>query len=260
MCPNTPHFIVMPESVICHGGHFYAMLTIQDTIFGLYHMFVASTKVTNTAHSHDAHLLLQRMVIYIHSVLIKHVSKMLMVTATTHVPDVSTFEGTLDLFMLCVIMELGDLLNPLAYKKKYHRGCNCDHDQLCTIHAHGLSRELRKWWRTQYIFYNPVMNTHVDSEIVFKELLSQQIYALISYKKVAEESGVEGEVKECMAEVLKSLVSKYFISTLHFHGSPENGFEWSGVRYVVHAQQGGEAYTRCRYSTFVELPPFMMQL
>ncbi|KAF8220480.1 hypothetical protein L208DRAFT_1202251, partial [Tricholoma matsutake] len=38
MQPN-PHFVVTPESAICHGSHFYAVSTIQDTVFGLYHMF-----------------------------------------------------------------------------------------------------------------------------------------------------------------------------------------------------------------------------
>ncbi|KAF8227114.1 hypothetical protein L208DRAFT_1298262 [Tricholoma matsutake] len=121
MQPNTLHFVVTPESAICHGGHFYAMSTIQDTVFGLYHMFVASERVTNMEHSHDAHLLLQRMVTYLHYVLIKRGSKLdlSMPLPTCHIPDVSTFEGVLDLFMLCVVMELGDLINPLAYRKKY---------------------------------------------------------------------------------------------------------------------------------------------
>ncbi|KAF8230484.1 hypothetical protein L208DRAFT_1145568, partial [Tricholoma matsutake] len=50
MQPNTPHFVVTPESAIYHGGHFYTMSTIQDMVFRLYHMFVASKRVTNTEH------------------------------------------------------------------------------------------------------------------------------------------------------------------------------------------------------------------
>ncbi|KAF8240400.1 hypothetical protein L208DRAFT_1212558, partial [Tricholoma matsutake] len=117
MWPNTPHFVVTPESAICHGGHFYAMSTIQDMVFRLYHMFVASKRVTNTEHSHDAHLLFQRMVTYLDYVLVKCGSKLDLSTPlpTCHIPDVSTFEGVLDLFMLCIVMELGDLINPLAY-------------------------------------------------------------------------------------------------------------------------------------------------
>src|ERR1700679_1666479 len=114
MRPNTPHFVVTPESAICHGGHFYAMSTIQGTVFGLYHMFVASKRVTNTEHSYDAHILLRRMVVHVHHVLVKHGSKLTAPHNTPHIPDVSTFESLLDLFMLCIVMELGDLINPVA--------------------------------------------------------------------------------------------------------------------------------------------------
>jgi hypothetical protein len=67
-------------------------------VFGLYHMFVASKKVTNTEHSHDAHLLLWRMVTYLHNTLVRHRSKLYSSTALPipHIPNVSTFEGVLD--------------------------------------------------------------------------------------------------------------------------------------------------------------------
>jgi hypothetical protein len=128
MRPNTPHFVITPESAICHGGHFYAMSTIRDTIFGIYHMFVASKSITNTEHTRDSQLLLRRLVVHAHYVLVKHGSGLDLSTAPPHVPDVFSFDGALDLFMLCVIMELGDLINPLAYKKKYRRDQDRDRD------------------------------------------------------------------------------------------------------------------------------------
>jgi hypothetical protein len=261
MRPNTPHFVLTPEAAICHGGHFYAMSTIQDTVFGLYHMFVASKQITNTEHSHDAHLLLRRMLIHTHYILVKHGSNLHLTTEATmvHVPAVTTFEGTLDLFMLCVIMELGDLINPLAYKKKYRHGRDCNRDRLCTIHARGLSRDLREWWRARYVFYDPVTKSHRDGNLVFNDLFSQQVHALISYKKAAEEKEIQGEERECTAEVLESLVKKYFSSAqLSFNsGLPDKGFEWLGSKYVVQAQSGlTPPYIRCRYSNFVALNPF----
>lgn len=154
MQPNTPHFVVMPQSAICHGGHFYAMSMIWDTIFGIHHMFVASRNITNTEHTQDAHLLLWRLVVYTHYIHVKRGSKhnLLMVPPTPHIPDISTFEGMIDLFMLCIIMELSNLINPLAYKKKYQCDHDRDYDQLCTIRAHGLSRDLRNWWCARYMF------------------------------------------------------------------------------------------------------------
>lgn len=263
MRPNTPHFVVTPESAICHGGHFYAMSTIRDTVFGIYHMFVASKKVTNTEHSQDAHLLLRRMLIHVHYVLVKHGSKLHSPTGppTAHVPDVSTFEGVLDLFMLCIIIELGDLINPLAYKKKYRSVRDCNHERLCTIHARGLARDLRLWWGGRYVFYSPVEDRRLDTNSVFWDLFSQQINALISYKKVAEKKGIQGEVEECTAEVLEILVKKHFPSAQAHLGLCHQGFEWLGPRYVVQAIQGlTPPYVRCRYSDFVALNPFTLKL
>lgn len=248
MRPNTPHFVVTPEAAICHGGHFYAMSTIQDTVFGLYHMFVSSRRVTNTEHSHDAHLLLRRMITYVHYVLVKHGSKQNLSTAphaTPHVPDVSTFEGMLDLLMLCIVMELGDIINPLAYKKKHRHSRDRDHDRLSTIHARGLSRDLRAWWHAHYMLFDPQRKKFLDSEAVFKELLCQHIGALISYKRAAEKNGVQGEVEECTAKVLESVLKKYFPLAMYPHGLKDQGFEWQGNIYEVQDREEAKlVYTR----------------
>jgi hypothetical protein len=240
MRPNTPHFVVTPESAICHGGHFYAMSTIRDTIFGMYHMFVASKSITNTEHTQDAHLLLRRLVIHAHYVIVKHGSNQHLSLAppTPHVPNVSTFDGAIDLFMLCIIMELGDLINPLAYKKKYRRDRDRDRDRLCTIHARGHARDLRNWWRGHYMFYDIEADRGVDGEIVFKDLFSQQINTLISYKKLAEKKNIHGEELECTAQVFESLTMKYFPHVVAPQRMPGNSFEWLGTRYVVRPQIG----------------------
>jgi hypothetical protein len=119
------------------------MSTIQDTVFSIYHMFVASKKVMNTKHSYDAHLLLRRMLIHVHYILVKHEPKLQLSVgpSTPHIHDVSTFKGGLNLFMLCIVIKLGDLINPLTYKK-YQYGSDCNHEQLRNIHAHGLSDDL----------------------------------------------------------------------------------------------------------------------
>ena len=70
MHPNTPHYVLTPQSVICHGGHFYAMSAMHDTIFGILHMFALSNFITNTEHSQASHLLLWRVILHVHHVLI----------------------------------------------------------------------------------------------------------------------------------------------------------------------------------------------
>ena len=70
MQPNTLHYVLTPQAAICHGGHFYAMSTICDTVFGLYHMFVLSNFITNVKHSQASHLLLQRLIMHTHNALV----------------------------------------------------------------------------------------------------------------------------------------------------------------------------------------------
>ena len=265
MRPNTPHFVVTPQSAICHGGHFYAMSTIRDTIFGMYHMFVASKNITNTEHTQDALLLLRRLIVHAHYIFVKHGSDLDLSIAppTPHVPNVSTFEGAIDLFMLCIVMELGDLINPLAYKKKYRRDRDRDHDRLCTIHARGLARDLYNWWCGHYWFRGTEADYGIDGEVVFRELFVQQINALMTYKKLAEEKGMHGDEPECTADVLGSLVKRYFpYVAVAPRGIPghDSNFEWLGTRYVVEVQRGNiTSYAGpSEYSSFGE--PFLLQL
>ena len=69
MRPNLPHAVYTPEHAICHGGHFYAISTIQDTMFGLVHSFIAGNLVTNTDHI-TSRLLLRRMAHFYHGALV----------------------------------------------------------------------------------------------------------------------------------------------------------------------------------------------
>ena len=65
MRPNLPHVIYTPKHAICHGGHFYAISTIQDTMFGLVHSFISGNFVTNTDHP-TSRKLLRRMAHFYH--------------------------------------------------------------------------------------------------------------------------------------------------------------------------------------------------
>jgi hypothetical protein len=220
-------------------------------------MFVASKQITNTEHTKDAHLLLRRLIVYIHYILVKHGLE----PTTPHVPNVSTFDGTIDLFMLCVIMELGDLINPSAYKKKkYRRNWDRDSERLCTIYARGLARELCKWWCANYSFYDPVANAPVGGESVFDTILTQHIHALVSYKRLAEKKNIHGDELECTAEVLAGLLEKYFPNKLASCGSGGD-FEWLGPTYMVQSRpEGIISYSSgCKSSNLVLLHPFTMK-
>ena len=116
MKPNSPHAVYTTNSAICYGGHFYCSATIRNSIFGIYHTFCAATLLTNTEHTVDSCLLLRRMLVYTHYLFARRAFDATRPTMPTpHVPDVSTFDGAMDMFMLCIIMEFGSLLNPWAY-------------------------------------------------------------------------------------------------------------------------------------------------
>ena len=119
MRPNTPHYVLTPQVAICHGGHFYAMSAICDTVFGLYHMFALSNFITNVEYSQASRLLLQRLIMHTHNVLVVGgVDAQFSQLPDPHVPNLATLEGMLDLFSLCIFVELGHFLDPPAYKRQ----------------------------------------------------------------------------------------------------------------------------------------------
>lgn len=69
MRPNQPHAVFTPEHSIVHGGHFYALSTIQDTFAGIVHCFVGGGLLSNTEHV-ASRTLLQRIVYFYHDVLV----------------------------------------------------------------------------------------------------------------------------------------------------------------------------------------------
>jgi hypothetical protein len=70
MRPNTLHAVFTPEDVICYGGHFYAASTMQDTMFGVVHTFIAHRVLTN-AEKPSSILILQRIAAFYHDVLVR---------------------------------------------------------------------------------------------------------------------------------------------------------------------------------------------
>jgi hypothetical protein len=244
MRPNTPHLVYTMESAICHGGHFYCMSTIRDSIFGIFHTFSASSLLTNTEHTKDARLLLRRIVTYIHYVFVRRefdTSQSAM--PTPHVPDVSTFEGTIDLFMLCIVMELGDLINPRAYRRETNPG---HHDLLFTIHVRGLARDLLDWWQAHYQFVSEDGTQRVAGWELFHQLLLHQVRTLVIYKGLAERSGIDSDEPECKASAFATWLVKYHGKRLGFSKStlsdwvsehqqdwPSMSFAWPGEIYAV---------------------------
>jgi hypothetical protein len=236
MRPNTPHYVLTTDAAICHGGHFYAMSTMRDTIFGIFHMFALSKTITNTEHTRDSHLLLRRLTVYLHHVLVKgQFDPKSPALPAPHVPDVSTFEGALDLFLVCVVAELGELLDPASYKKRHRDDLELEHDRLSIIHVRGLARELRAWWSSQFMFVYED-DPAVDGEAIFLQVFRHQVKALISYKRDAEKANMEAEEPACHATAFEVWTLRYF-PRLWGEAIPKgaslDNFEWKGTGYTV---------------------------
>lgn len=237
MQPNTPHYVVTPRAAICHGGHFYAMSTIRDTVYGVFHMFALSKSITNTEHSHASCLLLRRLVVYTHHLLVRgqfdHDSSP---TIDPHIPNITTVEGSLDLFLLCIIAELGELLDPIAYRKQYRDDRELEHERLCTMHTRGLARELLEWWRGWFSFAKSNGDHHIDGKIVYQQLFAHQVKVLTRYKTMAEQKNMKAEEPACTGAAFESLVEKYFP---HWHSSPIpdgaslDNFDWPAKGYTI---------------------------
>jgi hypothetical protein len=101
------------------------------------------------------------------------------------------------------------------------------------------------------MLFDPKQALLINGGLVFDDLLSQHISALISYKTMAEEKDVQGEVLECTADVLTVLLKKHFPHALHFGADTGKGFEWARPRYVVKTRAGMlSSYRRCRCYPF----------
>jgi len=102
MRPNN-RTLLYATSAICHEVIFMRRQRYETPSLELSYVLLHKN-ITNTEHTQDAHLLLRRLVIYAHTSC-KHGTESICRQRATHTYSRRlTFKGTLDLFMLCVIM------------------------------------------------------------------------------------------------------------------------------------------------------------
>ena len=111
------------------------------------------------------------------------------------------------------------------------------------------------------MFFDSTDNTGIDGDIIFEDLFHQHVNTLVVYKRLAEAKDIHGDVLECTAEVLESLVKKYFPTAFGLFGASQHGFEWLGTRYMVCSSHGlmpicpGPATGSSKYRHFVDCAP-----
>ncbi|TFK68887.1 hypothetical protein BDN72DRAFT_858108 [Pluteus cervinus] len=133
MRPNTPHAVITPESSICYGGYLICHTTIRDTCYGLFHSASRGHVLTNVAGIPEALLLLRRIMMYWASVVPTSRSN-------PHQPDPETAEGVLDILTVCILAEVGNLLDDRFWKETME-----PRERIEVIEARRLSRFLVSW-------------------------------------------------------------------------------------------------------------------
>lgn len=217
MRPNLPHTVYTPEHAICHGGHFYAIGTMQDSMFGLVHSFIAGNLVTNTDHV-ASRLLLRRMAHFYHGAyvlgLINEEGRLgiFQTNARTdnlnsidptsdHVPDLREFKSFLDIVTLCNAVILINALDGRTYQateleSDSDLGMNLMpmEERLGCIYARGKCVDLLNWIDSNYGLQDP---TTQDMEIepchpMMVAYFRQQTSAIKVYKLNGERDGIWG--------------------------------------------------------------------
>jgi hypothetical protein len=198
MRPNTPHVVFTAEDSVCVGGHFYTTSTLRHTCFAILHTAVAGTLVTNTGYMKEAFIMLARlMAFYMGEYMgtsdladlgahvfdydfLKHD-----VSVADHVPDLSRFEGFVDLFTLFCILELANTMNHWGQDDKADRL-----ERRRIIYARARARHLRLWIFSRYELVDQ-SGASVDGDTAFFfPYLVQQARALLMYNRNARSQGV----------------------------------------------------------------------
>ncbi|TFK61146.1 hypothetical protein BDN72DRAFT_721051, partial [Pluteus cervinus] len=102
--PNTPHCVYTAESAICHGAYLYSLATIQRSVHGLLHCFVRGVVLTNVGFLATSRRLLCRIITFWRDALPSFPDRTH--EKDHHLPDLSNFDGVMDMLTLCAFMEL----------------------------------------------------------------------------------------------------------------------------------------------------------
>lgn len=220
-------------------------------------MFALSNFITNTDHSQASRLLLRRLIVHTHHVVVGKHDEELSDCLDPHVPNVSTLEGARDLFLLCIFAELGELLDPAAYKKQHRDSRVIEHDRLSEIHTRGLARELADFWGRHFEFFIPSKGSPMNGQAVFLSLLAHHVKVLTAYKKLAEKLNIQNDDPACTAKAFESFIEKYFRiawSLEPLEGTSSGNFDWSTTEFKIRClRQNDEMPSKSSKSTILPL-------
>ncbi|KAH6918234.1 hypothetical protein BKA70DRAFT_1036121, partial [Coprinopsis sp. MPI-PUGE-AT-0042] len=225
MAPHTPHAVWTMEDAICHGGHFYSISTLSQTVVGMIHTFVRDEDLTNTSHTAASRLLLRRIVHFLHQAFVLKNENANSSNDAEHLPDLvdpAMFLGTLSLLSA---IELQNILDPRSYILPNTADTAsvwfavsepslllCDVNKIphqerteC-IYTRGLALELVRWISTRYHLVatdtaNSTLPTTEDTVFDFYYYLVAHItVAVLAYKERHSTSS------QCTLDLLKQQI------------------------------------------------------
>jgi hypothetical protein len=235
------HAVFTPEHAICEGGHFYAASTMQDTMFAIVHTFIKNY-LTNADKPNNG-ILLRRIVWFYYRSLVQNrrssSSSFLdsarydgsnLSTFPTehdqgHLPVLTDFNSVLDLFTLCNLIILSNVLDLRTYQispetsptssLKYSRKLKDLHDvnaiaateRYQMAHSRGCCFDILHWYFKKYEIFDKETLEPVDGfNVVAMEYLRHQASVILVYKKkaLAEEGEDSTDSQFCTAEDLES--------------------------------------------------------
>jgi hypothetical protein len=168
-----------------------------------------------------------------------------------HVPKIRSFDGILDLIMLCIIMEFGPILDPRAYGADNNAGRNT----LAMIRGRGLARDILEWWDAYFSFIRPD-GSQQSARGLFMELFAEHARLLVVYKRMAEKQDITSDNEHCTAfQVERWIACFHSLRFDDLDGIPDwtsMSFDWSGESYAV---QWAMARAPHRISMSFYIPP-----
>jgi hypothetical protein len=226
MRPNTPHAVFTPDHSICHGGHFYATSTMQDTMFGIVNTFMSPNGLTNTDHRPHG-ILLRRIAAFYHDILVKQRVED-DEYELGHLPNLTSFEGVLDLLTFCNLMVLANVLDFRTYQPA-PGGSHKDHnlhdvneipakERYEMAYARGRCWDMLLWFFSKYEIFEKESGLVIDGhKEVAMRYLSDQGWTILEFKRRADIKIAEYG----SPHTLKALSEQMKLCFLNFAGIPE---------------------------------------
>lgn len=260
MRPNTLHAVFTTKHSVSMGGRYISTSTLRDTCYGIFQSFVTRKPLTGDGHVREAFMLLARMVaFYSTSLMASEADGSLMYETGKfsfkvkgspprliprlgldkddpryHLPDLTSFNGILDITSLFCILELGNALSSWMYGERD----NVEHRRL--IYARKRARILRHWIFGHYQLLDERGNLVDYKRAFYWPYLIQQAKVLIRYKSIQSNSAGHCGLKEGDTDtaVLNAVEQSLKHCKELWHTYSENSdfptsFSWKGPQFQV---------------------------